>query len=69
MAIWILSHIRTRLNAISQITIIAIMNTLEFLIVPELLLWGRLNAFFAFLLISVIFFNEFYLNKNTSQQT
>lgn len=66
MAIWIASGIKTRLNAISQITIIAAMNTLEFFLVPNLLLWGKYNSIFAFLLICVIYYNEFYLNKKTA---
>ena len=69
MAIWILSRIKTRLNAITQIVIIATMNTLEFLIVPDLLLWGKYNAVFAFLLIMAVYYNEFYLNKKLAQQT
>jgi hypothetical protein len=63
MAIWILSRIKHRLNAIAQIAIIATMNTLEFLLVPDLLLWGKLNSAFAFLFILLIYFNEFVLNK------
>jgi len=63
MAVWILSGLRTRLNAVTQIIVIALMNTLEFLLVPDLLLWGKLNAFFAFLFILLIFYNEFLLNK------
>jgi DoxX-like family len=59
MAVWILSGIRTRLNAVAQIGIVAIMNTLEFVMVPDLLLWGRMNAVFAFILILVIYYNEF----------
>ena len=69
MAIWILSSIKTRLNAISQIIIIAVMNTLEFFLVPNLLLWGKFNSVFAFLLIIAIYYNEFYLNKKLAQQT
>ena len=69
MAIWILSKIKTRLNSIAQIVIVATMNTLEFILVPDLLLWGRLNALFAFLFIIVVYFNEFYLNKKLDQQT
>jgi len=69
MAIWIVSRIKTRLNAITQIIIIAIMNTLEFFLVPHLLLWGRFNSVFAFLLIIVIYYNEFYLNKKLAHQT
>ncbi len=69
MAIWILSNIKSRLNAIAQILIIAVMNTLEFILVPDILLWGKANAVFAFILILVIYFNEFYLNKKIAQQT
>jgi DoxX-like family len=63
MAIWIISRYKSQLNAIAQIGIIATMNTLEFLLVPHLLLWGKLNAAFAFLLILVVYFNEFHLHK------
>jgi len=69
MAIWILSGIKSRLNAIAQIIIIAIMNALEFILVPELLLWGRFNALFAFLFILLIFYNEFYFKKKIAQQS
>src|ERR1039457_3393574 len=41
MAIWILSGIKTRLNALAQIIIITTMNTLEFIFVPDMLLWGK----------------------------
>lgn len=69
MAIWIVSKIKTRFNAIIQIAIVGIMNTLEFILVPDLLLWGKLNALFAFLFILIVYFNEFYLNKKLAQQT
>ena len=69
MAIWILSGFKSRLNAIAQIVIVVIMNTLEFILVPDLLLWGRFNSVFAFLLILIIYYNEFYLNKKSTQQT
>lgn len=69
MAIWILSKIKTRFNAITQIAIVATMNTLEFILVPDLLLWGKMNVLFAFLFILVVYFNEFYLNKRLNQQT
>ena len=64
MAIWILSRTWTRINAIMQMLVIATMNTIEFLLVPDLLLWGRANAIFAFLFILLIYYNEFHLNKN-----
>ncbi len=61
MAVWILSGFKSRLNAIVQIVVITVMNTLEFILVPGLLLWGRFNALFALLLICVIYYNEFHL--------
>ncbi len=67
MAVWILSGYRSRLNAILQIAVIVIMNALEFFLVPDLLLWGRLNALFAFLFILLIYFNEFYIRKKSVQ--
>lgn len=63
MAVWILTGLRSRINALFQIFIVVIMNALEFILVPELLLWGRLNAFFASLFILLIFYNEFYANE------
>ena len=63
MAVWILSGIQRRLNVITQIAIIGSMNLLEFFLAPDLLLWGRLNLFFAVLLILVILYNEFFLRK------
>lgn len=69
MAIWVLSKFKSRLNAIAQIVIVGIMNTLEFLLVADLLIWGKLNSLFAFVFIIIVYFNEFYLNKKTIQQT
>lgn len=63
MAVWILSGYKTKLNAIAQIAVVAIMNSLEFILVPDLLLWGKLNSVFALLFILIVYFNEFYLNK------
>ena len=69
MAIWVLSKYKSRLNAIAQISIVGLMNTLEFILVPDLLLWGKLNSLFALIFIMVVYFNEFYLNKKITQQT
>lgn len=62
MAVWVLTGIHSRFNALAQITIIASMNILEFILTPDLLLWGRFNSLFAFLFILLIYFNEFHLN-------
>lgn len=64
MAAWIILGYKRKLNAIAQIIVVVIMNTLEFILVPELLLWGKLNSFFACLFVLVVYFNEFYLNEN-----
>lgn len=69
MSIWIWSGIKTKLNVIVQILLIAAMNTIEFLVVPDLLLWGKFNSLFAFLFILVIYGNEFMLNKKSATQT
>ncbi len=68
MAIWVLSAIRSRLNAIVQIAVVAIMNILEFFLAPDLLLWGKFNLVFALLLIVLIYYNGFLLNKKIVQQ-
>jgi len=63
MAIWIISTYKSRLNSILQMVVIATMNTLEFILVPDLLLWGKFNALFAFIFIALIYFNEFHIKK------
>lgn len=68
MAVWIISGIKTRWNALAQIVIIAAMNTIEFFLAPDLLLWGKFNALFALLFILLIYFNEFHLNKQPALQ-
>ena len=69
MAVWIISGIKSRLNAIAQMAIIGTMNTLEFIIAPDLLLWKKFNALFAFLFICFIYYNEFVLNRKNTQTT
>jgi hypothetical protein len=65
MTVWILSGKWTRINALTQIIIVGVMNSLEFILVPDLLLWGKANALFAFLFILLIYYNEFHLNRKT----
>ena len=69
MAVWVLSKFKSKLNTIMQIIVVLTMNTLEFILVPDLLLWGRLNSLFALLFISLVYYNEFVLNKKLIQQT
>jgi len=69
MAVWIISKFRSKLNAITQILIVATMNTLEFILVPDLLLWGRLNSMFALFFIILVYYNEFILSKKIKNQS
>ncbi|WP_235906008.1 DoxX-like family protein [Ginsengibacter hankyongi] len=47
MAIWIVSKINSGLCTLTQIVIIATMNTIEFILAPDLLLFGHINALVA----------------------
>lgn len=63
MAIWIISEKYSRTNSIIQMIVVALMNILEYILAPDLLLWGRLNIVFAFIFILLIMYNEFFLKK------
>lgn len=64
MFIWIISNIKSLFCALSQIVIITVMNTIEFVLAPDLLLFGRLNALIAIIFILIIFFNEFFISDS-----
>jgi len=68
MAIWILTKYRAKWCALVQIVIVGTMNGLEFSLVPDLLLWGHLNLFFALLFIALVYYNEFVLSKKLNQR-
>ena len=57
MAAWVLSGIKPRWCAWAQIALILSMNTLEAVLAPDLLLWGRANAVFAALFCGLIYFH------------
>lgn len=67
MAFWILSNYKKKLNTITQIVVVLAMNTLEFIIAPDLLLWGKFNLVFALLFVFMIYYN-LKLNKNLNIQ-
>lgn len=69
MAIWIVTKYKSRLNAITQIIVVTTMNIIEFMLAPDLLLWGRVNLFFALLFVGIVYCNEFILNRKTTLQT
>lgn len=64
IAVWTLSGIKSKYNAMFQIVIVAAMNLLEFFGASDLLLWGRLNALFAFFFILIIYYTNFKLTPN-----
>jgi hypothetical protein len=47
IAVWILTGIRWKWSCAFQIRLVATMNAIEFLLVPDLLLFGRLNSLVA----------------------
>lgn len=63
MSIWVLTRFKSKLNAITQMVVVATMNIIEFITVSELLLWGKLNIIFAFMFIGLVYYNEFVFNK------
>ena len=58
MALWVLSGIKARWCAWAQVALILSMNTLEAVLAPDLLLWGRFNAVFAALFCGFIYFHH-----------
>lgn len=61
MVVWVLSRIKSRISAVFQMAIVGAMNILEFILVPDLLLFGKMNIVFAFIFIVLIYVNEFIL--------
>jgi hypothetical protein len=60
MVVWILTRIKSRFCAIFQLAIVATMNIIEFILVPDLLLFGRMNIVFAGIFMVMIYVNEFF---------
>lgn len=69
MAVWILTGILPKLNAIAQLAIVLTMNVIEFTLAPDLLLWGRANLIFAVLFCILVYYNQFILAKTVSKQS
>ena len=67
MFVWVISRIRSRFCAITQIIIVAVMNTMEFILVPDILLFGKMNSVIALFFIFTVYYNEFILNRTASK--
>ena len=68
MTVWILSRIKPKINAVFQMVIVGMMNVLEFIFVPDLLLFGRFNILVAAAFIFTVYFNEFVLSGNSARR-
>jgi len=68
MTIWVLSGYKSRLSTLIQIILVAVMNVMEFILVPELLLWGKLNALFALGFILILYYHEFILKADAARE-
>ncbi|WP_299890188.1 DoxX-like family protein [uncultured Lacinutrix sp.] len=66
LAIWIIIGYKQKLNALLQMSIVLAMNIIEFILVPDLLLWGELNIIFAISFIILVYLNNFRFNKNNN---
>jgi len=58
IALWVASGIQSRWCALVQIGLVLSMNTLEAILAPDLLLWGRANALFAALFCVLIYLHS-----------
>ncbi|MFM2387881.1 MAG: hypothetical protein RL660_2638 [Bacteroidota bacterium] len=64
IAVWILSNYKAKLCAAVQIALIACMNLLEFFTAKDLLLWRDYNAFFAAILIFIVYFTAYKMKPS-----
>ena len=67
MALWFYSRWQSRISAWLTIMGVALMNIIEFLRSPELLLWGKLNSLFALLFIVLVYYNEYILQPKDNR--
>lgn len=67
MALWFYSRWQSRISAWLTIMGVALMNIIEFLRSPELLLWGKLNSLFALLFIVLVYYNEYILQPKANR--
>lgn len=63
MAFWVLSRIRSKLCAVVQIITVGSMNILEFVLAPDLLLFGRANIVVASVFMAVVYADAFVLSR------
>ena len=65
MAVWILSGIKARWSAWAQIAAVMTMNVIEFFLVPDLLLFGKLNFLVALAYSALVARAEIFANPTS----
>jgi hypothetical protein len=60
MGVWILIGVWPRLSAAAQIVLVVVMNAIEFVLAPDLLLFGRMNAVVALVYIGIVYWDTFF---------
>jgi hypothetical protein len=65
MSVWVLTRIKHRFCAITQMALVAVMNILEVTFARDLLLFGWGNVFFATVFIIIIFLNEYIPERSS----
>lgn len=68
MAVWILTGYKPKWSAWLQIMVVLVMNILETLLAPDLLLWGRWNMLFALFFVSLVYFHAFMMVQKPNTQ-
>jgi hypothetical protein len=67
MAVWILSRIKSRICSFTQVFIVALMNIIEFILVPDLLLFGKINSIVAAAFIVLLLINELFIPEGNEK--
>jgi hypothetical protein len=65
IALWVFSRKKFRLAAVLQAVLVGVMNIIEFLLAPDLLLFGRINVLFAAAFIVLVLVNGRAHKKNS----
>ena len=63
MALWILSGVRWKWSCAAQIVAVVMMNVIEFVMAPDLLLFGKFNSLIALTYITVVAWTGFHHPK------
>lgn len=66
IGLWVFNEVERKWCAIVQILLIATMNIIEFILAPDLLLFGKMNALFALILIVVVYYHGFVFQPRSA---